>query len=60
MSDLINCVLAVVAHVKAVRAIDDYAVRFADILIRVDDSFRDDDGVRIVLSNNQCHHCLIR
>src|SRR5262245_21944633 len=55
----IDFVMALVATVKSIRAVDDDAVFIADVLVRVDSAFRNDDDLRIVFARHERHYIAV-
>ena len=56
VSDLIHLLAPSFAHVKAVRTIDHDAVNITDVLISMHDTFRHQDGFRMIRAHDQRHH----
>ena len=53
MSYFINFLTASIALVKSIWTVDDDAVFVADILVRVDDAFWNDDELGIILAGHE-------
>src|SRR5207237_81764 len=56
MTNLVNCFLTTLTHIQPVRAINHDAVYRADVLIGMDDAFRNNDRLWIIRADGQRHH----
>src|SRR6266496_1874610 len=56
VTNLVDAFLAVLSHVKTIRTIDHNPGGCADVLIGMNNPLGDQDRLRIVLANDECHH----
>ena len=59
MTNLVNFFLTMFAHIQPVRTINHDAIYRADILIGMDDAFRNNNHLRILRADNQRHDVAI-